>query len=152
MDTAKLSRHLSATPAAAWAAAQRPADLAAAMPDVDKAEVVATREEGDTLVQTVRWQGWLKAGAIRRQMVWTEDDRWRESDLSCAFTQVEGNFKEYGGQWSFAADKGGCLVTITLDYDAGIPLVGPLIQTLVKRIVVQNLEALLAGLAAVLEE
>lgn len=152
MDTATVSLRLAAAPAAAWAAAQRAPELAAAMPAVDSAEVLATREEGSDLVQTVRWHGWLLAGAIKRQMVWTEEDRWRESDLTCSFTQVEGSFKEYGGSWSFTPSEGGCLVAVTLNYDAGIPLVGPLIKTLIRRIVVTNLEALLAGLAAVLGE
>ncbi|MCH7493929.1 hypothetical protein IIA16_04375, partial [bacterium] len=82
MDTATVSLRLAAAPAAAWAAAQRAPELAAAMPSVDSAEVLATREEGSDLVQTVRWHGWLLAGAIKRQMVWTEEDRWRESDLT----------------------------------------------------------------------
>ena len=152
MDSVQASIHLTAAPAVAWAAAQRAADLAAAMPSVDEAKVLATREEEGALVQTVRWKGWLEVGAIRRRLEWTEEDRWQEADLTCAFSQLEGSFKTYEGTWSFLPEGSGCKATISLTYDAGIPLVGPLIGALVRKIARQNLEGLLAGLAAVLGE
>lgn len=152
MDTSRALRALAAAPERAWQAAQDAPALAAAMPAVDMAEVLESRQDGEATVQTVRWTGWLIAGSLRRKMVWTEEDTWTREPLECRYRQVEGTFKEYAGRWTFAPEEGGCVSEIVLDYDAGIPLVGAIVARLVDKIVTDNLEALLGGLAAVLGE
>ena len=150
MDTLTVHLHLKASPQEAWEAAMRPDLLAVEMPGVQGVEVLSREEEGDAVVQTVRWQGLIEAGPIRKVMVWVERDLWTREPLQCAFVQTEGTFKVYEGTWAFSAEEGGCHTSLTLSYDAGIPLVGAIIGKLLRKIVAENLQSLLNALAAVL--
>ena len=58
----------------------------------------------------------------------------------------------YKGSWIFEDSGDGCESSVVLEYDAGVPLVGPLIKKLIKKVVIKNLEALLNALAQVAEK
>lgn len=114
----------------------------------DLIEVKILEENGGAI--TSSWKGMVSiAGVINRTLSWTEKDVWDDSNRTCSFSLVEGDMKKYDGAWTFE-DGGGesTAVKLFVDFDLGIPMLGPLVLKLVDKLVKENCEALLAGLEA----
>lgn len=108
---------------------------------------VKTLEENDGAIVS-SWKGMVSiAGVINRTLSWTEKDVWDDSSRTCSFSLVEGDIKKYDGAWTFAdAGEGKTAVKLFVDFDLGIPMLGPLVLKLVDKLVKENCEALLVGL------
>ncbi len=119
-------------------------------PDVvpDLIEVKALEEKDGAV--TSSWKGMVSiAGVINRTLSWTEKDVWDDSTRTCSFSLVEGDMNKYDGAWTFAdGGDGKTAVKLFVDFDLGIPMLGPLVLKLVDKLVKENCEALLAGLEA----
>ncbi len=97
-----------------------------------------------------RWVAKIKE--FNRTVEWTEEDEWDESTRVCTFRQREGDFTRYEGVWRFeAAAGGGADVSIVLDYEYNVPLIGALIQGLLKRKVQENCDGTLKALEGLAE-
>jgi ribosome-associated toxin RatA of RatAB toxin-antitoxin module len=109
----------------------------------DLVSVTVLEREGIRSVS--RWVGRIKE--FNRTLEWTEEDEWDPEARTCRFWQREGDFTSYSGLWEFQpGEAGGCLTRMTIDYEYNIPLVGALIQGLVKKKVQQSAEAILQAL------
>ncbi|MBC8514633.1 SRPBCC family protein [bacterium] len=150
MDTITVCKELNATPQKAWETAMQPHLLASEMPGVEEVSILSKKGGPHEIVQSVKWKGVIEAGPIRKVMVWIEKDLWTQEPLRCTFEQTEGSFKVYKGVWTFAPEGEGTLTTLTLEYDAGIPLVGAIVKKLLRKLIAENLQALLDALSAVL--
>ena len=113
------------------------------LPNVD--EVVVRENDGAGHTVTY-WAASFKVGPLTKQVKWTERDTWDETALTCVFELVEGDMKVYNGVWSFKPDGDACLVEIEVDFELGIPLLGPMINTIIDQLMQQNCDELLAGL------
>ena len=100
--------------------------------------------------QVSHWVGNIKE--LRRTIVWTEEDFWKPEDHSCTFKQTEGDFSAYGGSWAFAPEGDGTRVTMTIDYEYNVPLVGALIQGILKKKMQANTDAMLGAIKKKAEE
>ena len=113
----------------------------------DLIEVKADWADGARVVST--WKAMVSiAGVINRTLNWKEEDVWDDGARRCDFSLVEGDMKKYDGYWTFEPADGGekTLVKLVVDFDLGIPLLGPLVLKLVDKLVKDNCEALLTGL------
>lgn len=136
---------VTAPPDAVMAFAHRVEEFPAFMPDVVEVEVL-TRDEATGVAQ-VRWVGKVEVQSIRKLVRWTEEERWDFAARRCDYHQLEGDYKAYRGWWTFepSAD-GGTEVTLACDFDLGLPLVGPLINRLLDKLMRDNCQAMLAAI------
>ena len=113
------------------------------LPNVDE---VAVREDDGAGHTITFWAASFKVGPLTKQVKWTERDTWDESALSCTFELVEGDMKVYNGKWTFTPEGDRCLVELTVDFELGIPLLGPMINSIVDQLMQQNCDELLSAL------
>ncbi len=110
------------------------------MPDIK--EVTILERNGSELVS--RWGSYVKEFA--RTVKWIEKDHWDDEKRICTFSQVEGDFTEYEGEWYFEADGEGSKMRLIVRYELNLPLIGALIQGLLKKKVQENSDNMLAAL------
>ena len=152
MDTVKISKFIDCDSLKAIELSMNPEILAKQMPGVKSVKILKKKEKSGLVVQTVAWDGVLEAGPIKKDLSWIEEDSWDIENKKWQFVQTEGSFKIYNGTWMFEDVQNGCESSISLEYDAGVPLVGPLIDKLIKKVVIENLEALLSALEKVAKD
>ncbi|MBC7287100.1 MAG: SRPBCC family protein, partial [Armatimonadetes bacterium] len=112
------------------------------MEDVEKVEIVSKTPDR----QVSMWVAVVRE--FGRRITWTEEDFWSDEEHLCRFRQIDGDFTSYEGVWSFVQSDGGTLVRLEVTYEYRVPLVGPLIQNLLRKKVQHNCEAMLAALKA----
>jgi len=110
------------------------------MPDIK--EVTILERKGNELIS--RWGSYVKEFA--RTVKWTEKDHWDDEKRVCTFSQVEGDFTEYEGEWYFESDGEGSKMRLIVRYELNLPLIGALIQGLLKKKVQENSDNMLAAL------
>ena len=126
-----------------FAAAHRVERFPEVLPDLDKVTVLS--DDGAGAV-TSRWEGTISVGPLTRRITWTEKDHWDARTRSCTFDLVEGDMKVYRGTWTFTPDGEGCVVELKVQFELGIPMLGPLVNRIVDQIIQQNCDALLEAL------
>jgi ribosome-associated toxin RatA of RatAB toxin-antitoxin module len=73
-------------------------------------------------------------------------DYWDDQAKTCRWEQTEGDFSKYEGTWEFVAEGDATQAKLLIDYEYNVPLIGALIQGLVKKKMQQNVEAMLAAI------
>ncbi len=114
------------------------------MPDLERVTVLERR---DGLPAVTEWVGIVEGRRIR----WVEEDSWDDARHECRFRQREGDFDRYEGTWTFAPDGQGTRTTITVEFEFGIPLIGPLVSALLRSKMRENLDGMLRALQRELE-
>lgn len=114
------------------------------MPDLERVTVLERR---DGLPAVTEWVGIVEGRRIR----WVEEDSWDDARHECRFRQREGDFDRYEGTWTFAPDGEGTRTTITVEFEFGIPLIGPLVSALLRAKMRENLDGMLRALQRELE-
>lgn len=110
------------------------------MDDVEEVEILERTADR----QVSRWVGAVKE--FKRTIQWTEEDFWNDQDHTCRFQQTEGDFSEYSGNWEFLQNENGTEVTLVVNYEYNVPLIGPLIKNLLHKKMQQNCDSMLAAL------
>jgi len=111
------------------------------MEDVVSVEVVEQTPER----QVSRWSSIIKE--FNRTITWTEVDYWDEAARTCRWEQTEGDFSKYEGTWAFVSNsETETVAKLEIDYEYNVPLIGALIQGLVKKKMQTNVEAMLAAI------
>ena len=119
------------------------------MPDVESVTVQERSEDGSRIVAD--WVGIVKE--FRIKVRWTEEDVWNDSDHTCTFHQIKGDYQKYEGVWTFEA-LGGSETRFhsLLDYELEIPLIGPLLKRIVAKLVRDNVQKILDAIKAQAEQ
>ena len=113
------------------------------MPDVKSVRVLERRDDGYARVE---WVGHVSLGSIDRDIKWVEDEWWDAETLKCKFKLVEGDYKKYSGTWDISPTDRGSRIILTVDFDLGLPLIGPLINKLLDKIMKDNLDGMLKAI------
>ncbi len=113
------------------------------MPDVESADVIERRDDG---YARVAWVGHARVGSIDKIVKWTEDAWWNLDSLTSTFELVEGDYKHYKGDWTFTPSDSDTKIRLTIDFDLGLPLVGPLIVKLLDNIMQNNIDGMLKAI------
>jgi ribosome-associated toxin RatA of RatAB toxin-antitoxin module len=112
------------------------------MPDLKKVTILDRSPDGNHTVS--EFVGDIKQFKIT--IKWTEEDEWDEKAKTCRFNQVKGDFKSYSGLWTFEPLDGGTKYTSVIDFEYDIPLIGPMIKTLIARLMKANVDGMLNAL------
>jgi len=83
---------------------------------------------------------------FKRTIKWVEEDIWDDRAMRCQFRSLSGDWDRYEGAWAFSPDGEGTRVSLGISYDYNVPLIGPLIQKLLRKLVQRNAEETLEGL------
>ncbi len=110
------------------------------MPDVESVEVLE-RDGPNTLTH---WVGSIKQ--FNRTIQWTEEDEWDDDNHTCEFRLREGDLDKYEGTWKFEEVPGATRVCLDLEYEYNVPLIGAIIKGLVRKLMQQNCDQMLAAL------
>jgi len=100
---------------------------------------VLQREEGRTIT---RWEADLKGTTFR----WEEEDTFFPEERRIAYRLVKGDLRKFEGEWRVEPEGAGSRVTLTVDFDFGIPMLAQLLNPIATLLIRQNVEAMLRGL------
>ena len=105
-------------------------------------QVIVREREGNRVVS--EWHGLVPE--FKRTLRWVEEDVWDDDALSCRFRSLSGDWDRYEGTWTFSPEDGRTRVRLDISYDYNVPLIGPLIKQLLRKLVERNAEETLTGL------
>ena len=114
------------------------------MPDVESVKVTE-RQEHRTVTE---WETSVDGTPI----LWTEEDLFDDANLTIEYKLIEGDLDKFEGTWTFTAGRDGTEVTLTCDYDFGIPELTNLIGPTLEQKVGENSEMMLEGMKRRIEE
>ncbi len=134
---------IDAPPDAVIAVARNNEEFPDFMADVRSLTVLERSPDGLRIVSD--WVGVVpKFGTTIR---WTEEDVWDLAAGTCAFRQLKGDYKQFEGLWTFSRESAGTTrFSSVLDYEIEIPLVGPLIKSIIRKAVQDNVDATLRAI------
>lgn len=117
----------------------------------DLQSLTVKEASGDGLRVVSEWVGIVPK--FGNKIRWVEEDVWDLEAGTCTFRQLSGDYDHFEGVWTFT-DKGDGATRFDswLDYRLEIPLVGPLLKTIVQKTMQNNLDATLAAIKARCEE
>jgi len=122
--------------------ARRVEDYPAFMPDVEDVSVLERDDKSG--VAKVKWVAKVEVGSISKKVRWVEEEHWNPKELKGDFKQIEGDYKFYDGNWSFGTTVDGkTALTLEVDFDLGLPLVGALINRLLDKLMLTNIQGML---------
>jgi uncharacterized membrane protein len=110
------------------------------MEDVDSLVVVS--EEAGTVISD--WVGRVPAFGLKVR--WTQEDAWDDTNYTCRFHQVKGDYDMMEGTWKFVAEGDQTRFDSTLDYEYSVPGLGPIVGKVIYGLVVKNMEGVLAAI------
>lgn len=108
------------------------------MKDVEKVTVL--RREGNKT--TTEWITSVEDTPI----YWKEEDQFDDEERVITYRLLEGDLDKFEGMWSFVEDSEGTNVTLTVDYDFGVPMLAELIGPTLDQKVRENCAMMLEGM------
>ncbi len=113
------------------------------MPDVQSVEVV---KRGENMTVT-DWSTEIDGTEI----IWTEEDHFDDEHLTVSYKLIEGDLDKFEGQWIFEPCEEGCKITLTVDFDFGIPELIHLIGGVLEIKVTENSDMMLKSMKSRIE-
>ena len=89
-----------------------------------------------------KWDVDFRGGSMR----WTEEDRLDAEAGTITFSLVEGNLREFSGQWKVSEVDGGSEVSFAVQFAIGMPSMASFIDPVAEQAIRENLGAVLQGL------
>ncbi|ASS74875.1 cyclase [Tumebacillus algifaecis] len=108
------------------------------MPSLNRLEVV-DKGEGWTMTS---WDTSISGMNFR----WLERDEFDQSNYRITYRQVTGDLKQFEGEWRVEEADGQCKVTLTVDFDFGVPMLSTLLNPVASLKLRQNGEAMLRAI------
>ncbi|MCR4782970.1 MAG: aromatase/cyclase [bacterium] len=130
-------------PEKAYALIKEMEDFPKFMPDVQSVEVV---RRGENMTVT----DWVTE-VDGTEIIWTEEDHFDDEHLTVDYKLTEGDLDKFEGQWIVEPTPEGCKVTLTVDFDFGIPELIHLIGGVLEIKVTENSDMMLNSLKTRLE-
>lgn len=109
-------------------------------PDVESVVITERTEHGFIS----EWVGVVEK--LNRKLKWSEEDVWDDATHTCRFRAVGGDWDQYDGVWTFEERDGGTYVRMVLDCDINVPLIGPIIKTLIGKLAKTNVDNMFEGI------
>ncbi|MHB9146773.1 MAG: type II toxin-antitoxin system RatA family toxin [Symbiobacteriia bacterium] len=131
------------TPQAVYALAKDMESYPEFMEDVVSIKV-EERSPGRTVTA---WHAKLQG----KPMLWKEEDLFDDEKPHIRYQQVSGDLKKFEGDWSFDPTPDGTKVTLTVDFELGIPMFAAMLNPVAKLVVRSNVEMMLRGMKAKVE-
>ena len=128
-----------------WELAKDSENFPSIMEDVDAVHILEQEAISDTVTRVVsEWHG--RIAAFNRKVKWIEEEFWNQTDYTCTFKQLKGDFTDYSGLWSFKPTDAGVLIDLSIEYLFEVPMIGPLINKVVLKLMKNNCDNMLTAL------
>jgi len=114
------------------------------MEDVLSVTVLERRDRATVTEWVTRLEG--------RILKWKELDEFDEANWRIRYRQLEGDLKKFEGEWVMRETPDGTQVTLTVDFELGIPMFAALLNPIAKLKVRQNCESMLEAMRRQVEE
>jgi coenzyme Q-binding protein COQ10 len=108
------------------------------MPDVESVKVIS-KSGPETVTE---WETSVDGTPI----LWTEKDFFDDENYTITYQLIEGDLDKFEGMWKFESTPKGTRVTLTVDYDFGIPELTNLIGPTLAQKVGENSQMMLEGM------
>lgn len=135
---------ISCQPIQAYSIAKNMEDFPNFMPDVQSVKVVSRLDNGTITEWVTEIDG--------TEIIWTEEDHFDDQAMVITYRLTDGDLDKFEGQWQFQPTEQGTRVTLTVDFDFGIPELVHLIGYLLVIKVAENTEMMLGGLKKAIEK
>ncbi len=113
----------------------------------DVQSLVVKEKSADGLRMVTDWVGIVPKFGTK--IHWIEEDLWDLEAGTCTFKQLEGDYDQFEGVWTFTqSGDNQTRFDSVLDYRLEIPLVGGLIKAIVQKTMQNNLDATLKSIKA----
>jgi coenzyme Q-binding protein COQ10 len=103
-------------------------------------ELRVLERDGDTLL--TEWTALFQGRLLR----WRERDVFDDATLSMTYRQTEGDLKRFQGEWRCLSEGDGVRVTLSVDFDLGVPMLSGLLDPVAKLVTRRNCESMLAAI------
>ena len=128
-----------------WKLAQDVEKMPEFMPDLVSVKVLEDAQTSPITRRTVtEWTARIKQ--FNRNVHWVEEDIWNDDEKACHFWQIRGDYTEYRGVWKFVPQGESTQALLEIEYVIDIPLLGALIQKIVKKLMQENCDMMLSCL------
>ena len=128
-----------------WKMAQDVEQMPSFMPDLVSVKILEDEQTSPVTRRTVtEWMGRIKQ--FNRNVHWVEEDIWNEDEKVCHFWQIRGDYTEYRGTWKFVPQGESTQALLEIEYVIDIPLLGALMQKIVKKLMQENCDTMLSCL------
>ncbi|TDX52681.1 type II toxin-antitoxin system RatA family toxin [Orenia marismortui] len=114
------------------------------MPDVLRVEVIE-RDKNTTITNWV-------TNIDGRKICWTERDYFNDDEYQIIYKQISGDLKKFDGEWNLERSSKGIKITLTVDFEFGIPMLAPLLNPILKKKVRANSKKMLEAVKEKVEE
>ena len=138
MPHVEVSRVVPATQAEVYAQLERMEEFPRFMESVKRIEVLE-RSPGST---RTHWVVNLQGSTFQ----WTEEDTFFPAEGRIAYRQIEGDLRLFEGEWRLEPVPEGTRVTLTTDFEFGMPMLASLLNPIAKLMLRKNVEAMLEGI------
>ena len=109
-------------------------------------EVIVVERDGDSTITS-----WV-TNVDGRTIKWKEKDIFDEVNKNISYQQTEGDLKKFEGEWRFEEVPEGTKITLTVDFEFGIPIIAGLLNPILKKKTKSNCEAMLSGIKDQVEQ
>lgn len=113
------------------------------MPDVKSVKVIE-RMKNKTVTE---WHSSLDEAPVW----WRELDEFDDKSPKIVYKLLEGDLDKFEGEWIFEDIEDGCRVTLTVDYDFGIPAFEEIVGPILKIKVENNCMMMLTAIKKIIE-
>ena|SRR5579862_7557020 len=132
-----------------WAVAREIEAFPQFMADLQSLKVIE-RSPDDRRTVT-EWVGLI--AAFKMKVKWTQEDLWDESAHRDTFRMLQGDMDRMEGTWQFVSEaEGRTRFDSVVDYEYNVPMVGPMVKGLIKKLMTENLQATLNAIKARAEQ
>ena len=97
------------------------------------------------------WVGLIRE--FKMTVKWTQEDRWDDSAYRDEFVMLHGDMDKMEGFWQFTAeDANRTRFDSVVEYEYNVPLIGPMVKSLIKKKMTDNLQATMDSIKRQSEE
>lgn len=113
----------------------RVTELPYLMPEIEEIKIL--KSNGNKRIS--QW----KVSSYGITLEWKQEDIINFEENNFRFKMIEGNMRKYEGWWNFEKLNGRTKVTLTLEIEIGIPLIGAFINSMLQKKLKTSLDNLL---------
>lgn len=117
----------------------------------DLESLTVLERNADNSRTLTQWVGLIRQ--FKMKIRWTQEDVWNDATYRDDFQMTQGDMDKMEGHWQFtpvSPTETRFESVVTYEYD--VPLVGPMIKTLIKKLMTENLQATLDAIKTKAEQ
>jgi ribosome-associated toxin RatA of RatAB toxin-antitoxin module len=119
------------------------------MEDLQALNVLERSPDGSRT--TTEWVGLIRE--FRMTVKWVQEDRWNDESYRDDFSMLRGDMDRMNGYWMFTElDDRTTRFDSMVDYEYNVPLIGPMVKALIKKKMMDNLQATMEAIKRESEE